>query len=577
LANALPIAQNDPSLTRSRLLITVVLALAACALSAPAAPAATPGLNLSGVPTAQQLDEAEAVGARAVRVFVLWDTVNTTPAIVGYGNMVKDIQRRGLTPILVIVSGNRTAPDVASYADFLDHLASQAAGGTPAVAYEIWNEEDALDWWKPAPDPAAYVQLFNAASSAIRRADGAAVVIVGPTTGNNYDWINSLYDAGLRGSSFDAVAVHTDTACLTSAPDSYYRDNGRIGRFTFLSYREVRATMLAHGDDKPIWMTELGWSSSQGANAHPLCQSGTFAGQKPSGVTEAEQADNLKLAYHCLALDPYVQMGIWFTARDAPGESLDELRHYGILRSDLTRKPAWDAFKAVAGARNGDALPGVPCGDFEAPTVKILVPGEGLGFEGSLKIEASAVDTGGSGLARITFRVDGNADEIRNFTTDLANGRTVSLDWQGAKNLSTGDHTIRVEAVDNAGNVGAETVTVTKAAAGTLKSTMSTRTRIYRVRCTRRVCTVTGKVSGPKGISVGGKAKIAWQQRIKVSKNGRTRRVYKTIHRGLKPAGKPFKFKQRLRRSGSWRVKVFYLGKAPLKKSASPFVSFKVK
>ena len=95
---------------------------------------------------------------------------------------------------------------------------------------------------------------------------------------------------GLRSASFDAAAVHTDTACLTSAPDSFYRDGGRLAQFTFLGYREVLASMAARGDGgKPIWMTELGWTSTGGASG-PLCASGTWAGQKPAGVTQAQQA-----------------------------------------------------------------------------------------------------------------------------------------------------------------------------------------------------------------------------------------------------------------------------------------------
>ena len=69
----------------------------------------------------------------------------------------------------------------------------------------------------------------------------------------------------------------------------------------------MHEVMLAHGDNSPIWMTELGWNTSPG-----LCKSGHWAGQKPAGVSEHEQATFLLQAYHCLAQDPYVQVGIWY-------------------------------------------------------------------------------------------------------------------------------------------------------------------------------------------------------------------------------------------------------------------------
>ena len=153
-----------------------------------------------------------------------------------------------------------------------------------------------------APSPAAYTALLKAAYPAIKAADPAATVIVGGLVGNDFEFVEQLYDNGAKG-SFDAVGVHTDTACLTTDPREYYREpSGRIGRYSFTGYREVRATMLAHGDDKPVWMTELGWSTTTGT-----CERGGRAGTKEAGVTQAVQADFLTKAYGCLADDPYVQ------------------------------------------------------------------------------------------------------------------------------------------------------------------------------------------------------------------------------------------------------------------------------
>jgi len=108
----------------------------------------------------------------------------------------------------------------------------------------------------------------------------AAAILLGPTTGNNYAFIDQLYAAGLKG-FFDGVSVHTDTGCLVNDPGLFYRDPlGHIGQYTFLGYRSIREVMLAHRDYKPIWMTELGWSTSK-----EICNSGAWAGQKPGGVS----------------------------------------------------------------------------------------------------------------------------------------------------------------------------------------------------------------------------------------------------------------------------------------------------
>ncbi len=85
---------------------------------------------------------------------------------------------------------------------------------------------------------------------------------------------------------------------------------------SFLAYREVHAVMLANGDDKPIWMTELSWRTTSA-----VCSEGAWAGQKPEGVSEQQQATFLRQAYHCLAQDPYVQVALWFPLADRTASS----------------------------------------------------------------------------------------------------------------------------------------------------------------------------------------------------------------------------------------------------------------
>jgi hypothetical protein len=558
-------------LPHSSLRASIALVLSSLVLAA-TAHAAVPGVNLKGEPDSGELNQLQAAGAKVIRVFVHLDDLRSDPGrIDGYANDAAAAEAHGMSIIFVILDQGgppTTAGAVSQYAQTLGSLAAKVKGKDHDIAYEIWNEEDAGEFW-PSPDPAAYVRLLSSASSAVRSNDSAAKVVLGPTTGNNYAWIDQLYANGLSNSMFDAVGVHTDTACLTVGPDSFYRDGGRLGQFTFLGYREVRQALLAHGADKPIWMTELGWSSTQGTS-QPLCATGTFAGQKPSGVTEDQQAAFLKAAYHCLALDPYVPVALWFTYRDDSAAQTDALRHYGLLRADGSTKPAWSAFQAIGGAPNADLFPGAPCGDFDPPAITVLAPTAGQQFVGSLLIRASATDGGGSGLGRITLRVDGNSKEIRNYTgSDIADGKPVELDWQGAKNLSLGKHTIAIEAIDMNGNASSQTVQVEKVK--TLKATLPTTTRTYSVKCKGRKCVLRGKVSGPAGYSVGGKVRALWQQQRSVRKKGarKARLVWKTIHKGLKNANQPFTFTQRVSRSGKWRVQVRYLGQAPLKPSSA--------
>ena len=551
-----------------------------------AADAATPGVNVAGAPTADRVSAAIATGAKQVRLFLLWRDFEPTEAddfpkpkdhnlrnlVDTYTDAVATLNSAGVQPIFVVTeapswangSADTHVPpsSPATYATFLAEVAAHfREAGLKVAAYEVWNEPDEDGFWHPAPDAAKYAALLKAAYAAVKSpaGDPGATVLTGPTTGNNYAWLEQLYGHGAKG-SFDGVAVHTDTACLVDGPDRFYRDGDRLARYTFLGYREVRATMLANGDVKPIWMTELGWSSTNGGSTS--CTRGMWAGQKPSGVSAAEQADFLRQAFGCLANDDYVVAGTWFTLFDTSGSTVAELDHYGLLGTTGALKPAYDVFRQIAAANGGAAA---PCGDFDAPTVKIVSPTPGQQFVGKLDIKASAKDTG-VGLARLTF-FSGN-DKIRNFTDDLANDRTVGLaPWQGSGELSLGKHTIAVHAVDKNGNVGRATVAVQKVK--TLASTLTPKFKLGRVRCRSRKCRLTGSLSRVVAgrPSIGGKVAVEWQMR-------NTTKRWRKLVGGLKPAHKPFAFTARLR-PGRWRVRVVYRGQAPWKRATSRYLYFR--
>jgi Bacterial Ig domain len=535
-------------------LLTVLLV---AMLVAPAAShAATPGINLAGLPTLSDLDQAQATGAKYVRVFALGSQLHDFATFKG---ILSGAKARGMNVVFVITGatdGSNTPPDPAAFASdvgtFASHMAQGPNGG--AAGYEVWNEEDETQFWGAAVDAGRYAAILKAAYPALKAGDPGAKVLLGPLTGNNYGFLSQVYAAG-AGGSFDAAAVHTDTACLVDPPSSFYRENGQVARFTFLGFRTVHDVMVANGQgDKPIWMTELGWTT-----ATSTCGRGMWAGQKPAGVSEAQQAANLREAYHCLAGYPYVQTGLWFTLKDTSGHG-DELDHYGLRRLDNSPKPSLDAFHTVA--TQGDTLTG-PCGDFDAPSIKVTSPGTNEQYVQVLTISAVATDA--TSVARMTFQADGK--EIRNFTgTAVGSGKTVKLEWQGAKNLGFGKHTITVVALDPQGNTSTQTVPVTRVKK--LKATLKTTIKIGKVKLKGRKASISGRVRKTATAGLSGKVRVYWQQKRK--------KKWKTIHGGLKPANKPFTFRQKLKRSGTWRVQIKYVNVAPYKSSTATSKSFRV-
>lgn len=586
-----------------RLLRRAALAALAAVFLVPAAPsqAAVKGLNIAGL---DDVDTAIAQGAKQVRFFALWDHLEPNgpadftkdgPAaqndvFAAYQNAIAKTLAAGATPLVVVVdspawasfngaAGRFRPAATATFAQFFGEFVAanrklRAEGQT--IVYEVWNEEDGKEFWGEGPNPTFYANMLKESYAAGKAADPGATILVGPTTGNNYQWINALYDNGAQG-SFDGVAVHTDTACLDRGPDKFYRDphpsgdprqQGPLGQFTFLGYRTIREVMLARGDDKPIWMTELGWSSTNGGPTS--CARGDNAGKKPSGVTRQQQADFMKQAYGCLALDPYVVSGAWFTLRDTNTSTVDELNNYGLFAVDGSPKPSLNVFRTVDPAVSG------PCGDFQKPGVSVEQVGFNGQFTSALKVRVTAVDNaGGVGIggenSRITFEVANNPALRVNFTakskTPLKADGKVEYTFTGTKNLPLGDHVLRVYALDNNQNQEVRDIPIKKVSR--IAQTITPSVTPKKPKCKGRTCTLSGNVTAAGGVNEG-KVRIEWLW--KTAKRG-----YKVLHKSTKNANKPFSVKQKLAKKGKWRVRVKFLGGGAVKPRTSKTFNFTVR
>ena len=435
-------------------LLTAALALGGIA-TAPPARGAEAGVVLAA-PSALQISDVKTLGTHWVRVFATWPDLEPQRGVfaqnwfASYEGLFHSLPA-GTKVIVDVVgtpqwetgSSNEHTPPAnpQEYAAFVGALAQRWAGHV--AAYEIWNEEDNASWWAGGPNPAAYTELLKATYPVVKGADPGAAVVLGGLTGNDYTFLEGVYAAGGKG-SFDAVGVHTDTACNINSPSTFLRGmDGRMIPDSFLAYREVHDVMLANGDDKPIWMTEMSWRTT-GAT----CDEGAFAGQKPEGVSDEQQAAYLSQAYHCLAQDPYVQVALWFTMQDE-GAAVS-----GLVRANGSRKPSFAAMQNYV--RNGDQVT-EPCGDFSGPQIDISAPANHATYSAALPIHVSARDS--QGVGRITLEINGKL--IRNFTnqafpTTLAG----AMHWHGAQRIRYGRNLLTFIAVDKLRNESKVSLTI---------------------------------------------------------------------------------------------------------------------
>ena len=165
-------------------------------------------------------------------------------------------------------------------------------------------------------------------------------------------------------------------------------------------------------------------------------------------MTDEQQATYLRQAYHCLAQDPYVQVALWFPLQDE-GPLVS-----GLNRANGSHKPSFTAMREYV--TKGDQLT-EPCGVFTGPKIRVSSPANHVSYSGPLPIHVSA--TSSEGVFRIRLEIDGKL--IRNYDGP-AFPSTLSgfLDWQGAKRISYGRHTLTFLAYDKERNVSNVSITI---------------------------------------------------------------------------------------------------------------------
>jgi endo-1,4-beta-mannosidase len=296
--------------------------------------------DIIGMSTAdinKTLDQMQAMGVQNVRILIPWNNVEPANNFFNWtqvDTLVNAANARNMgilgvlnsTPAWAVAPGR---PPVASppasnaeYAQFVTAVAQRYAG--KVSAYEVWNEPNAATFWNPAPDPAAYTKLLQAAYPAIKSGDPNATVIggvVGWVTDypnlaiSPAKYVQGMYDAGAQG-YFDALSYHPYQYQVPFGQGKPYGPASPINQLD-LMHQE----MVANGDGtKQIWATEYG--------------------EPTSVASEASQASFISNFLTTWSSESYTGPSFIYTTRDRKTGSTSDQDTLGVLRTDWTRKPA---------------------------------------------------------------------------------------------------------------------------------------------------------------------------------------------------------------------------------------------
>jgi hypothetical protein len=307
-------------------------------------------------PNAGEIKVLSGRGLRSWRVTMSWADIEPSRGQrvwSGYDRLVQDLVSRRIGVMFTLTTCPRWACEQAgpprtdagraAWVDFV--TAAVGRYGTqgsfwrehPALAarplhWQVLNEVNGPDQWGGPPSAAEYASFLKLTAAAIRGTDpNARVVLAG--LGEKMpiwlrDYLPELYRQPGFAGDFDVMAVEG------YAPRP--RDLRRI-------FRTTRGTMKSFGDlGKPIWITEMSWSTGGGPHAFV--------------TTERGQARRLRRAYDLLLACRRrwnLERVYWFAHRDRPADPWGDYwgNHNGLIAIDGRWKPAMSTFLGYLGHR----------------------------------------------------------------------------------------------------------------------------------------------------------------------------------------------------------------------------------
>jgi hypothetical protein len=296
---------------------------------------------------------AAGAGARVERVTLDWRQIEPAPGRFAWrpnDALHAALRRHGIRPLPVLLfapnwtwvggsnCGSRAPwcaypPAPEHDGDWARFAAAAARRYRDAAAIEVWNEPNLHAFWGPAPDPVRYARLLQIAQRSVRALSPSVPVLVGglgtgaPGAGDvAADQFLKDAQAAAGSAAFDGVGVHL------------YPGRGGAAAVPALLDPIRRVTR------KPIWVTEVGISSA----GPPWLRS----------TLEQAQAAGLVSLLRDLARTSGIAAIVFHTLIDRPGPPGDLEAGYGVMRGDLTPKPAY--CRLAAALRGGVPTRGCP-------------------------------------------------------------------------------------------------------------------------------------------------------------------------------------------------------------------------
>lgn len=265
---------------------------------------------------------AEALGLGAFRFATGWERDEPTEGVFDFANatepIVKAFASRGLAPLALsgfqnhFYDENRT-PSTPGGIEGFARYSSALVGHYGADSVEVWNEfnHPPFNNGRCGMTAACYMELLAPTADKVR-AEHPGTLVVGPANARQDDaFLTELYKAG--GLNYlDVISFHPYEEGYNAGAEFL------VGN---LKQAEDRIREYNNGQTKPIWITEMGWSTTL--------------------VSEAQQANNLVRA-EAIAFASNVERFYWYDlVNDANHPEIAE-GNFGLVRQRTDIVPSFE-------------------------------------------------------------------------------------------------------------------------------------------------------------------------------------------------------------------------------------------
>jgi hypothetical protein len=276
---------------------------------------------------------------------------------------------------------------LADFTAFAKMLANRYDGTGEGQAYvglwSVWNEPNINLFLTPQyvgkkiVSPSNYVKLYKAAYAGIKAGNRRAQVAIGETSARGRDVPKKGVSATVAPGTFARLVARTKGLKFDAWAHHPYPTSPNLPPLQKVRWPNVTLSQMPrfeksldswfHRRNVPVWITEYGHETKPG---------------EPHGVTNAKQAAYARQALSIARADKRVQMFVWFTIKDTPGNPWQS----GLFSRTGSAKPSYRAFSSLARLIDGDATITVRAGT--RPTVKFYpallrffsAPGETIGM-----------------------------------------------------------------------------------------------------------------------------------------------------------------------------------------------------